>query len=474
MHKKIIAMGLCLLMLAGCAASGTDTAAETTPAETTETTTAAATEETKTESTAETTAETVEEITETELAEEVIEYVDEDFWTDEEIQEQLGNEYDLSNFTCSGYYERGGAKLISYKENTDSPLSLVIHCKADETMEILYAQQGPMGFYAEAFAPEYFPDYQNFDYTIYIIDCLPMGNGLPILNWHLTADGAIIDLADTIDFETEQDGLFIGEIGEGANSESVIGLREQIPGTTSVGSSMVVPVTLDENEKIVKVDASLYSAGNVHEWENIDYSSEEVIDAAEWDFQAEIPFYDYASIVIGDDAIFNYFVENSEAFREFEEYSCYDANIARIDGDFDKDGEQEYLIGTNYGRGIRNDIAIVDNGEIAYWGTKENGSDVFSMVNVGKYLKADPYRLTNDNFDEYSNYVFKDYTTNDDNIFMGLRLTDREAVNYYFQIHYNETDGYSIECLRTVGWITNYGEDEDGNIIGRQFVENPF
>lgn len=468
MHKRIFAMVLCLLMLAGCSANNTNTAEETSPAETTET-----------ESTAETTAETVEEITETELAEEVIEYVDEDFWTDEEIQAQLGNEYDLSNFTCSGYYERGGAKLISYKENTDSPLSLVIHCKADETMEILYAQQGPMNFYAEAFAPEYFPDYQNFDYTIYMIDGLPMGNGLPILNWHLMADGAIIDLADTIDFETKQDGLFIGEIGEGANSKSVIGLREQIPGTTSVGSSMVVPVTLDENEKIVKVDASLYSSGNVHEWENIDYSSEEVIDAPDKEYPAEIPFYDYALIVIGDEAIFDYFVENSRAFREFEEYSCYYANIARIDGDFDNDGEQEYLIATNYGRGYRNDIAIVDNGEIAFWGSKENGSDVFSMVNVGEYLKADPYRLTNDDlsyahFDEYYKYVFTDYTTNDDNIFMGLRLTAREAINYYFQINYNEEDGYSIECLRKVGWLTNNGEDEDGNIIGRQFFEETF
>ncbi|MGN0665497.1 MAG: hypothetical protein ACI4KF_03115 [Huintestinicola sp.] len=510
MYKKLAAAVLSLLMLAGCAANNTDTAGDTIPAEATEAITEAAAEET----------EASEEFIEEDMEEEISEYEPEIFVNDEipeynvedeifedeviedeveeiidisekeKIGEALGGEYDMSNFTCSGYFERGGAKLISFSENADNPTSLVIHCKADGTIEPLYAQQGPVGTYAKAITDESLPDYQNFDHTIYIMESIAMGNGQPILTWHLTEDGNVIDLADTIDFEVQFEGLFIGDVFDGENYMVEIGLREQIPGTTAVGDSMVIPVTLDENGKIVKVDPSLYSLDSEpeavkdhgwknreHDWENIDYSIEyDEMPESGRTIGEEIPFYDYALDVMEDKAIVEYFKDNSKHFAEFMDYTSYYAAIGCIYGDFDKDGEEEYLAEVNYGRGYRNDVAIVDNGEVVFWGTADNGADDFAMVCVGRYLKGDPYRLTNDdmsceNFDEYIRFIYTDYFANEDNIFIGSRVTTREALNFYYRINYDKEKGYSIEHLRTVGWVTNNGEDEDGNIIGREFYE---
>lgn len=191
--------------------------------------------------------------------------------------------------------------------------------------------------------------------------------------------------------------------------------------------------------------------------------------------QEEVPFADYALSVIGDENIVKYFEENSEHFAEFMQTgTSYSANVACIYGDFDKDGEQEYLAATNYGTGSANNIAIVDNGEVVYWAADNTEKEPFYKVRVGEYFKADPEKITGGMIEDYIKYTYCDYTATDDNRFIGVRSNAREAINYYYQINYNEAEGYSIKLLRTAGWNTNAGEDEDGNIIGRQFVEENF
>lgn len=233
--------------------------------------------------------------------------------------------------------------------------------------------------------------------------------------------------------------------------------------------------TVEETVEAEETTTTTITAENAHDWENIDYTSEAAVEESGCTLQEEVPFADYALSVIGDENIVKYFEDNSEHFAEFMQTgTSYSANVACIYGDFDKDGEQEYLVATNYGTGSANNIAIVDNGEVVYWAADNSEKEPFYKVRVGEYFKADPEKITGGMIEDYIKYTYCDYSATDDNRFIGVRSNAREAINYYYQINYNEVDGYSIKLLRTAGWNTNAGEDEDGNIIGRQFVEENF
>ena len=278
MNKKLIIMACSLVVLSGCANNTTtevttietasDTSIETTvetKVETTETITSAE-ETTASEDTA------IEEAVTVDLDDEVLEdiyesveiinddnetsFVDRqaesDYWTEQQIQEQLGTEYDLNNYTCVASFECGGAKLLAYVEDIENmPTSLVLYCKADKTMDILYTCKDM--FTVRGYDSTRFADFQNFDNTVFAVESLVVGNCLPVYTWHLTEEGTIVDLADAIDFETRFPGLYTGGIETEDGYKTVIGLREQIPGTTSAGSSQLIPVTL-ENEVIVKLE----------------------------------------------------------------------------------------------------------------------------------------------------------------------------------------------------------------------------
>lgn len=212
-----------------------------------------------------------------------------------------------------------------------------------------------------------------------------------------------------------------------------------------------------------------------HEWENIDYSAELDIAESGRSYDEEIPFSDYALNVMSDENIVKYFENNSEHFAQFmQEGTSYSANIARIDGDFDNDGEQEYLVATNYGTGSANNVAIVDNGEVVYWAEDSDVLDAFYKIRVGEYFKADPEVLTNGVLEDYIKYTFTDYTVNEDNIFIGVRDNQREAFNYYYQIIYDEAEGYSIKPIKRIGWETRQFEGDDGPVVVREFVEEIF
>ena len=233
--------------------------------------------------------------------------------------------------------------------------------------------------------------------------------------------------------------------------------------------------TVEETVEVEETTTTTITAENTHDWENIDYTAETDVEESGRTLQEEVPFADYALSVIGDENIVKYFEDNSEHFAEFMQTgTSYSADVACIYGDFDKDGEQEYLAATNYGTGSANNIAIVDNGEVVYWAADNSEKEPFYKVRVGEYFKADPEKITGGMIEDYIKYTYCDYTATDDNRFIGVRSNAREAINYYYQINYNEADGYSIKLLRTAGWNTNAGEDEDGNIIGRQFVEENF
>lgn len=233
--------------------------------------------------------------------------------------------------------------------------------------------------------------------------------------------------------------------------------------------------TVEETVEVEETTTTTIIAENTHDWENIDYTSEAAVEESGRTLQEEVPFADYALSVIGDENIVKYFEDNSEHFAEFMQTgTSYSANVACIYGDFDKDGEQEYLAATNYGTGSANNIAIVDNGEVVYWAADNSEKELFYKVRVGEYFKADPEKITGGMIEDYIKYTYCDYSATDDNRFIGVRSNAREAINYYYQINYNEAEGYSIKLLRTAGWNTNAGEDEDGNIIGRQFVEENF
>ena len=233
--------------------------------------------------------------------------------------------------------------------------------------------------------------------------------------------------------------------------------------------------TVEETVEVEETTTTTITAENAHDWENIDYTAETDVEESGRTLQEEVPYADYALSVIGDENFVKYFEDNSEHFAEFMQTgTSYSANVACIYGDFDKDGEQEYLAATNYGTGSANNIAIVDNGEVVYWAADNSEKEPFYKVCVGEYFKADPEKITGGMIEDYIKYTYCDYTATDDNRFIGVRSNAREAINYYYQINYNEAEGYSIKLLRTAGWNTNAGEDEDGNIIGRQFVEENF
>lgn len=248
--------------------------------------------------------------------------------------------------------------------------------------------------------------------------------------------------------------------------------------TTSATEEITVETTVEETtEEAVETEEEFVEEEIVtmHEWENIDYSSESDIAESGRYYDEEIPFSDYALNVIGNENIVKYFEDNSEHFAQFmQEGTSYSANIARIDGDFDNDGEQEYLVATNYGTGSANNVAIVDNGEVVYWAEDSDVLDAFYKIRVGEYFKADPEVLTNGVLEDYIKYTFTDYTVNEDNIFIGVRDNQREAFNYYYQIIYDEAEGYSIKPIKRIGWETRQFEGDDGPVVVREFVEEIF
>lgn len=462
-------MAFSLVMLSGCASSNTTTA-ETT-ADTTVETTTAITELSEEEETT---------VSESVAKEEVD--------CDAVIQDFLDSNYNSANLSKLACYKQNGAALAAYV-NDESQISYVVYCSADGNAELLFEGNGPMGAVVECYNSNTFVDYQNLENTFYIINDMAMGVGQPITTWHLTADGTVTELADNFEFETEEPGLYIYEIEADGAAKNVIGLREQIPDTIAIGASQIVPITLD-GDTVVKIDnkfvgvaseedtTTINTAENTHDWENIDYTSEFTAEDIESSGRIDIeykPFYENAVAIVGSETVVNDIKANSEILQSLlqsgEEFYY---TIGCIYGDFDKDGEQEYLVAIDYGRGFRNDVVIVDNDEIVYRGTPENGVDDFTMVRVGEYYKADPYILTNDNYADYIKYLYTDYTVNSDNVFIGARVTDREAINFYYQISFDVEKGYSVKLIRRAGWVTNYGEDENGNIIGRQFVEENF
>lgn len=248
--------------------------------------------------------------------------------------------------------------------------------------------------------------------------------------------------------------------------------------TTSATEEITVETTVEETtEEAVETEEEFVEEEIVtmHEWENIDYSSESDIAESGRYYDEEIPFSDYALNVIGNENIVKYFEDNSEHFAQFmQEGTSYSANIARIDGDFDNDGEQEYLVATNYGTGSANNVAIVDNGEVVYWVEDSDVLDAFYKIRVGEYFKADPEVLTNGVLEDYIKYTFTDYTVNKDNMFIGVRSNQREAYNYYYQIIYDEADGYFIKPIKRIGWETRQFEGDNGPETVREFVEETF
>lgn len=262
-------------------------------------------------------------------------------------------------------------------------------------------------------------------------------------------------------------------------STSVISTDNAIEETT--GASEVVEEVVTEGEATDVVDdyaketTAIAEVEAVHDWENINYAEHGDIVESGFDLGEEIPFADYfRSVVDNNEEVVSYFEDNSETFAEFMQTSTsYYAYVGRINGDFDNDGEQEYLVATNYGRGYRNNIAIVDNGEVVYWGTADNGADAFSRVRVGQYYKDDPEYLANGVVEDYYKYTYIDNNVSAENVFIGLLSSAREAYNYYYQIVYDD-NGYTINNIRKAGWETNNGEDENGNIIGRQFIDEVY
>lgn len=148
-------------------------------------------------------------------------------------------------------FEQNGAKLVAYV--VDTYTSYVVYYDTAGNTTVLYDQQGPMGAVVESYNSEKFAPYQSFENTVYMLNDMSMGVGQLIKTWHLTPDGTVIDLADTINFDVENKGLYISTTNIDGTEKNVIGLREQIPGTDAIGASQVLPVTLD-NEKIVKLD----------------------------------------------------------------------------------------------------------------------------------------------------------------------------------------------------------------------------
>ena len=77
-------------------------------------------------------------------------------------------------------------------------------------------------------------------------------------------------------------------------------------------------------------------------------------------------------------------------------------------------------------------------------------------------------------FDDYIKYTYEDYTTNADNMFIGVKSREREAFNYYYRIIYDETEGYSIKLVKRIGWETVHYEGDNGPVSERRFIEEIF
>ena len=123
---------------------------------------------------------------------------------------------------------------------------------------------------------------------------------------------------------------------------------------------------------------------------------------------------------------------------------------------------------------MRNDVAIVDSGEVVFWADNEC-TDNFYKIRVGEYFKADPDVLTNGVLEDYIKYTYEDYTTNADNMFIGVRSNQREAYNYYYKINQNEAEGYSIKLVKRIGWERFAGDVEGvGYVEERRFIEETF
>ncbi len=241
-------------------------------------------------------------------------------------------------------------------------------------------------------------------------------------------------------------------------------------------SETITETTSDTAADTVKeaVEEEFDKKADVHDWEVIDYTADTVPSESGRTIGEEMPFRDYALKAIGVDSVVQYFEENSERFAQcVQDGTSYSANVACIHGDFDKDGEMEYLVATNYGHSMRNDVAIVDNGKIVFWADDEC-ADNFYKVRVGEYFKADPDKLTDGVLEDYIKYTYVDIKSNDDNMFIGVRDNQREAINYYYQIAYDKTEGYSIKLVKRVGWETVQYEGENGPVVERRFIEEVF
>lgn len=247
-NLKIATFCVAVSLLTACTSNSTIQATEvtteetsyvetvsSTTQETTKTQKTTATETTKATETATETTETTAEAVETNITANIVESL-------------IGT---LDNKTQVASYEQNGALLTAYIDNEFN--SYVVYISNTGAAELLYSEPQIMGYVVvEAYVAENFVPYQQFKNTIYVVTGGFIGTGQSIQTWHLTPDGTLIDLADTIDFEVENPGLYVtGTMVDGVE-KTVIGLREQIPGTEAIGASQVVPVTL-ENEKIVKV-----------------------------------------------------------------------------------------------------------------------------------------------------------------------------------------------------------------------------
>lgn len=168
-------------------------------------------------------------------------------------------------------------------------------------------------------------------------------------------------------------------ITEFTNEETVA--ETTLETTLETTSESTVEEIVEETVEVEETTTTTITAENVHDWENIDYTAETDVEESGRTLQEEVPFADYALSVIGDENIVKYFEDNSEHFAEFMQTgTSYSANVACIYGDFDKDGEQEYLAATNYGTGSANNIAIVDNGEVVYWAADNSEKEPFYKV----------------------------------------------------------------------------------------------
>lgn len=175
--------------------------------------------------------------------------LDETNTTDSIVESLIGT---LENKTQVAMYEQNGAILTAYID--DEYNSYVIYISNIGEAKLLYNEPQIMGYVVvKAYDAETFAPYQQFTNTLYVENGGFIGTGQTIQTWHLTTDGTVEDLAEIIASNPEQAELAVTSMVIEGVEKTVIGLREQIPGTEAIGASQVVPVTL-ENGKIVKVE----------------------------------------------------------------------------------------------------------------------------------------------------------------------------------------------------------------------------